>query len=206
MTWAAGGLVGSPPNSASNLGKISSHLDDIFGDAGTHLHEIYSPDIHVDLIHYMPSVKRDFHYIVTSGMSDRPLTNAGDPVDEPYIELALALPASWNVSPAGFKNPATWQPVKMLKMLARYPHNNGTFFADGHSIPAGTEPLVAPMVAILLMPPTLPPELREPLSIGKGIRREELDVATSYRSVTPFLRNRLITASAPSASFRSSSS
>jgi hypothetical protein len=85
------------------------------------LHERYLPDIHIDLLHYGPNKSREFHYVATRGMSDCPMTDAGSTVLNPLRELVIALPPEWDVSPVGFKNPAIWQPFRLLKMVARYP-------------------------------------------------------------------------------------
>lgn len=164
-----GWLRGMPDTAGANLEAISRHVDRVLGQSAQHLHERYSPDIHVDLLHYSPTKVRDFHYVVTSGMSDRAMTNGGDAIDDARLELMIALPAEWDVSPQGFKDPATWAPIKLLKSLARYPHANRTFFTKGHSIPLGDDPLISPMKAALLMPPVLVPELGVPLE-SRGVK------------------------------------
>ena len=165
---AMGALRGMPAGAASHLAAISNHADSILGKPRQHLHEIYSPDLHIDLIHYAPAVGRDFHYLLTSGMSDRPMTNGGGVIANPLMELILALPPGWDVSAEGFKKPATFQPVKLLKQLARYPHENETFFDKYHTVSIGDQSLLMPMQAIMLMPPVLVPEFREPLSLPSG--------------------------------------
>ena len=82
----------------------------------------------------------------------------------------MALPPEWDISAAGFQNPATFQPVKLIKELARYPHASETYFAKHHTVMVGEEPLLQPMKAAMLMPPVLVPELREPLELGNGER------------------------------------
>ncbi|HKA02503.1 MAG TPA: suppressor of fused domain protein [Candidatus Solibacter sp.] len=167
---ALGAVVGLPKGAASHLPAISNHVDSILGEPKQHLHENYSPDIHVDLMHYAATADRGFQYLVTSGMSDRPMTDGGDPVEEPHMELVLALPSDWDISAEGFKNPAVFQPVKLMKQLARYPHANRTYFAKGHTVQIGDEPLLQPMEAVMLMPPLLVPELSEPLVLANGER------------------------------------
>ncbi len=157
-----------PQGTASHLEAISDHADAILGPSFQHFDEKYSPDIHVDLLHYAPNTERDFHYIVTSGMSDRAMTDDGAPVDEPFMELVIALPPHWDVSAKGFRKPAFWEPFRLLKSLARYPHRNRTFFAKTHTVALGDLPLLAPMKAALFMPPVLVPEFGEPLPVEQG--------------------------------------
>ena len=166
---AMGALRGMPQGAASHLETISRHADAILGAPKQHLHEHYSPDLHIDLIHYAPTVDRDFHYLLTSGMSDRPMTDGGLAIGKPLMELILALPAHWDISAEGFKNPITFQPVKLLKQLARYPHANNTYFEKYHTVSIGDQPLLHPMQAIMLMPPVLVPEFREPLELPTGM-------------------------------------
>ncbi len=165
---ALGFLQGMPKDAASHLHVISERADQILGPSTQHLHERYSPDIHIDLLHYAPSGQRDFHYLLTSGVSDRPAMEDGQAVDAPRIELAMALPAHWDVSAQGFEDPATWEPLRLLKAIARYGAENGTFLAKYHSIPLGNAPLLSPFAAVLLMPPVLLPELREPIPSREG--------------------------------------
>jgi hypothetical protein len=165
---ALGAVRGMPSNAASHLEAIGRHADAILGPSRFDLHERYSPDIHVDLLHYAPTGDRGFQYLVTLGMSDREMTDAGEEIAEPLVELVVALPSHWDVSPNGFQNPAVFEPVKLTKGLARYPHSNGTYFAEGHTIPIGKESSVEPMTAALLMQPVLVPEFREPLMIERG--------------------------------------
>jgi Suppressor of fused protein (SUFU) len=163
-----GRLRGLPEAAASNLAAITTHADRIIGAPARHLHERYSPAVHIDLLHYAPNPDWNFHYIVTSGMSDREMTSDMADGELPRLELVLALPAHWDVSPDGFGQPAAWQPVKLLKVLARYPHVNRTYLAKAHTIGIGDEPMLWPMKAVLLMPPVLIPEFRAPLDLGQG--------------------------------------
>ncbi len=165
-----GALKGLPKGSASNLVAISNYTESILGPPTRDLHEKYSPDIHVDLLWFAPNDERDFHYVVTSGMSDHARTNGGSPIEDPFVELVMALPENWDVSPQGFQNPRFWQPFKLLKMLARYPKANATFFARTHTVPLGDQPLLDPMKAVLFMPPVLVREFAEPLNLADGRR------------------------------------
>src|SRR5262252_5972451 len=92
LARAMGALAGMPKDAGNHLEAISRHADSILGEPKQHLHEHYSPDIHIDLIHYPATVERRFQYLLTSGMSDRPMKDGASPVDEPFLELTLALP------------------------------------------------------------------------------------------------------------------
>jgi hypothetical protein len=165
---ALAALRGMPEGAASHLDAIARHADAILGPSKQHLHERYSPDLHIDLIHYAPTADRDFHYLLTSGMSDHPMTDDGITISDPLMELMIALPAHWDISAEGFKDPKTFQPVKLLKQLARYPYTNRTYFEKYRTVTIGDQPLLSPMHAVMLMPPVLVPEFREPLELPNG--------------------------------------
>jgi hypothetical protein len=160
-----GALQGTPERAASHLEAISNYADSILGPSAQHLHEVYSPGLHIDLIHYAPVAGRDFHYLVTSGMSDCPMSDGGIAIPEPLMEVVLALPPHWDMSERGFQDPATYEPVRLLKLLARYPYTNETYFEKFHTVMIGDEPSVSPMQAVMLAPPVLAPEFREPLEL-----------------------------------------
>jgi len=183
---ALAALRGAPKGAANHLDAIARHADAVLGPSKQHLHERYSPDPHIDLIHYAPTAHRDFHYLLTSGMSGHPMTNDGIAISDPLMELTLALPAHWDISAEGFKDPKTFQPVKLLKQLARYPFTNKTYFEKYRTVTIGDRPLLSPMQAVMLMPPVLVPEFREPLNLPNGthiqfmalylIHQDELDL------------------------------
>lgn len=155
-----GAMKGMPSGSAGNLEAVSRFANKVLGKPITVLHERYSPDLHIDLLYSPARPSRDFAYVVTSGMSDRPMADGN------LAELVIALPATWDVSPKGIQDPPTWEPLKMLKLLAHYPHQNKTYFEPGDTLPYAEEPLVAPMTGILVHRPVLIPEFREPLEVA----------------------------------------
>ena len=57
---ALGALRGMPEGAVTHLEAISRHADAILGKPKQHLHERYSPDLHIDIIHYAPTADRDF--------------------------------------------------------------------------------------------------------------------------------------------------
>ncbi|MEU4712474.1 suppressor of fused domain protein [Micromonospora purpureochromogenes] len=56
----------------------------------------------------------------------------------PYAELMLCLPADWPLTRlTGLDDdPAGW-PVRVLKQVARLPHEYGTWIGEWHSVPNG---------------------------------------------------------------------
>jgi hypothetical protein len=145
VEWTAGdeGLVGA----------IDAHVEKHFGKVDRVLHEIVSAYVHVDLHVVMPTTQRPAITVVSSGMSERPM-----PGDR-YAELMLVLPPTWPMEgdPAFETDEAYW-PFRLLKQLARLPHEFQTRLWLGHTVPNGDPPqpyapntdfcgaLIAPMV------------------------------------------------------------
>lgn len=160
-------ISGMPSDAAGNLEAISLRAESALGKVTQVLHEIHSPDLHVDVLHFAPCTGRDFHYLITSGMSDRAMTDNGVAIDEPFWELTIALPSHWQVNASASKDPALWEPIRLLKELAHYPNWRRTYFAKYHTVGVEDRPLMRPMAAVLFMPPVLVQELRDPVPMGR---------------------------------------
>ena len=146
------------------LDRITDHIERTIGPAPSVFHEIVSADLHLDL-HIVPAQPRlkasedrplggDYVTVVTSGMSSRrmsvPASAKANGVSE-YAELMLALPKNWpGLLPDGqfdqrqMADEAKWWPLRWLKQMARLPHEYGTFFSHGVTVPNGepAEPFV----------------------------------------------------------------
>lgn len=140
---------------------LEQHIERFAGKINLVYHEIISDLVHVDVHQIKAHGDRPFHTVVTTGMSDRPM-------DAPeggakYAEVMLCLPPSWELSEEAFKDERNYWPIRMLKYLARFPHEYDTWLDWGHTIPNGDPP--APFnehvgfTGLLLAPPiTFPPE------------------------------------------------
>jgi hypothetical protein len=129
---------------AELIEAVSSHLARHFGPDGTVLHEIVSDLVHVD-IHVVPAtVDRKWLTLVTSGMAERPMDAPPGAEDCRYAELLLALPADWPTDEASLKDERYWWPFRLLKQLARFPHEYRTWLWLGHSMPNGSSRGVRP--------------------------------------------------------------
>ncbi|MBM3797478.1 MAG: suppressor of fused domain protein [Acidobacteria bacterium] len=118
---AKAAISGLPSDAGGNLAAITRFGESALGEVTQALHEIHSPDLHIDVLHFAPNSERDFHYLITSGMSDRAMTDSGVAIDEPFWELTIALPGHWQINAAAAKDAALWAPIRLLKELARYP-------------------------------------------------------------------------------------
>jgi hypothetical protein len=120
--------------------RIGEHLRTVHGGEHTVFHEIISERVHLDVHLLAPSAKHHFYLIATSGMSAYPMNVPADVENAPawqYAELCMLLPNDWNPSPERFKDERVYWPVRLLKMLARIPHEFSSWLGWGHSIPNG---------------------------------------------------------------------
>jgi hypothetical protein len=91
-------------------------------------------------------------------MSERPmLTPAGCDVPR-YAEVVAILPAGWPLVGPALDDERNYWPVRMVKQLARYPHEHETWLGYGHSLSDGEGPSApfAPntrLNAVILLPP-----------------------------------------------------
>jgi len=119
------------------IDAVSNHVMRWVGPITLVYHEETSEIVHVDL-HYVASTQdRPFEVLVTSGMSERPMTTpAGEDVPR-YAEVFAILPAGWPLYGAPLDDERNYWPLRMLKQLARYPHVHETWLGSGHSLNDG---------------------------------------------------------------------
>jgi hypothetical protein len=117
--------------------EISAHIEKYIGKVAAVFHEIRSDAVHIDLHHVKPTEDNPFNILVTSGMSDLPMKVPPDANVPRYIELMAILPRDWRMDQESFKTEEWYWPVRLLKILARYPHRYNTWLGWGHTIPNG---------------------------------------------------------------------
>jgi hypothetical protein len=118
---------------SKRIEAIANHIEKHLGDPETVLHEIFSEYVHVDIHVVKPTKKRPYWFLVTSGMSDKPMTTPPGLEELAFTELAIAVPARWNVLDVSNEE-LSW-PIVWLKSLARFPHVFETWIFYGHSMP-----------------------------------------------------------------------
>lgn len=116
--------------------EVESFIADTFGDFENVFHEIFSPDIHVDICIIPPDDERDFYILVTMGMGayrmNLPEDFSGEELSR--TELAICLPSDWKI----FSEEERWYwPIRLLKVLARFPILEKSWLSWGHSIDNG---------------------------------------------------------------------
>jgi hypothetical protein len=122
------------------IDAVDDHIQKYIGDVAIVFHEEASPDIHVDIFHVAPSQQRPFHTLITCGMSEKPMTTPEGWEDGRLAELMICLPELWPVNVTAFQNEEYFWPVRVLKALTRYPHENNTWLYAGHSVRCSNPP------------------------------------------------------------------
>jgi hypothetical protein len=117
--------------------EISDHIEKHIGEVSMVFHELISDTVHIDVHHVKPTTSRPFHTLVTSGMSDLPMSVPEDIDSTNFMELMITLPEYWKIDEESFKDERWYWPVRQLKHLARFPHKYETWLAWGHTIPNG---------------------------------------------------------------------
>ncbi len=141
---------------------LDRHLAEHLGGESWVYHEIVSDTIHIDLLIFEPTETRPFRVVVTAGMSDLPIPDAEDAELPPYAEVYLALPPEWPMDQESWSDENNWWPMRLLKNVARFPHDAGVPIGAFHTL-ALTEPPTpfashTALSAILLAPPLMLPE------------------------------------------------
>ena len=140
--------------------EISRHIQRTVGPISTVFHEIVSDDLHIDLHHVRSTFLRRFEVVVTSGMSARAMNVPPESRELAYAELIAILPSGWPMQQTQWSDERNYWPLRLLKTLARFPHERGTYLAHGHSLGNGVEEYGAQpyaddtgLCAALLLPP-----------------------------------------------------
>ncbi|TWT38354.1 DUF3239 domain-containing protein [Blastopirellula retiformator] len=139
--------------------SVSEHIERHFGKVDNVYHELISEGIHVDIHVINPTEEQPFYTLVTTGMSELPMTTPPGAEDLAYAELVLCLPADWKLSQEDFEDESSYWPIRWMKILARFPHDYETFFTLSHTIPGGNPPEEfdpsTPMGCWMFVPPLM---------------------------------------------------
>lgn len=153
-----------------SIERISDHIEEHIGPVETVFHELVSDMVHVDVHFVAASDTRPYHTLITSGMSDKPMTIPAGAEEWRHAELMISLPESWPMSQDAFKDETNYWPVRCLKFLARLPHEYETWLGYGHTVPNGDppEPFAknTKLCCNLLTQPFLPPEEFQRLTVN----------------------------------------
>ncbi len=116
---------------------IDRHIETHFGPVEFVYHELASHLVGVHVYVVGPTEERPYRTLITSGMSELPMTIPEGHDISPYAELMLSLPADWPLPQAIPGDDSAGWPVRVLKTIARLPHEYGTWIGEWHSVPNG---------------------------------------------------------------------
>lgn len=140
-----------------NIEAISDHIEQYIGEIETVYHELVSDIVHIDVHMIAPTDERPFYTLVTSGMSDLPMTVPEGAEAFEYAELMIYLPEDWQMSQEEFEDESNYWPIRLLKVLSRFPHEYNSWLSEGHTLPNGDPPEPyadnTDLVCALLAPP-----------------------------------------------------
>ena len=122
-----------------SINDITDHIERYVGKIDMVYHEIISDKVHIDIHVVNPTKAKPYYTLVTSGMSNKPMNTRGDDAN-PYMELCISLPSDWKLNHTDFEDENNYWPVRLIKHLARFPHDWNSYFAFGHSIPNSDPP------------------------------------------------------------------
>lgn len=151
---------------AGHIKLLEQHYEKHLGKVDWVFHELVSDLVHVDVHIIAPRPERNFYTLITTGMSARSMKTPEGAEEYSYGELMLCLPPDWPLEQENFKDENNYWPVRLLKMLARMPHEYDTWLSFGHTIPNGdpAEPYASGTkfcCAMLAAPLTAPQEFWE---------------------------------------------
>jgi hypothetical protein len=86
-----------PVGDPASIEAIKRHIEAHLGKIDSVFHELVSDLVHLDVHLIKPAAGRDFHTLVTSGMSDRPMSVPEGAEEYRYSELLIGLPQDWPV-------------------------------------------------------------------------------------------------------------
>ncbi len=127
----------SAPEGEEFIQQISDHIEAHLGPVASVFHELVSDTVHIDVHFVKPTARFPHVRLITSGMSDLPMTTP-EGADLPrFAELMITLPPDWKTDQASFEDENWYWPIRLIKSLARLPHKYRTWLGFGHTIPNG---------------------------------------------------------------------
>jgi hypothetical protein len=118
----------------SLIEAISAHIEKHVGTIDQVFHELVSDLVHIDVHWVKPTPERRCHTLVTSGMSERAMAAPEGAEKFRFAELAIHLPPEWPMDVESWKDDRYYWPVRLLKTMARMPHEYRTWLFLDHSI------------------------------------------------------------------------
>lgn len=118
---------------SAGLEQLGEFITERYGEFDNVFHEIYSPDIHLDVAVVPPNGKGNYYKLITMGMGAYKMNVPAELKDYALerAELVMYLPADWNLQS---DKPEDYWPVRELKNAARLPVSCDTWLGLGHTV------------------------------------------------------------------------
>ena len=150
---------------------VDAHIEKYIGKIAFVLDEIDSDLVHVDVYVVTATDDRPYHCLITSGMSEKAMPVPDGALDGKFAELMICLPSGWPLTMEAWKEEVNWWPLRLLKRLARYPHENKTWLYAGHSLLWSDPPKPfaenTKMTSVVLLRPRLVPAESQIIHVSK---------------------------------------
>ncbi|MCI8601842.1 MAG: tetratricopeptide repeat protein [Oscillospiraceae bacterium] len=143
---------------------LEKFIQSSFGDFERVFHEIFSPDIHLDIAIIPPTAHRNFYTLVTMGMGAHRMRVPRDLKSKRLerAELMISLPPDWKID----SHEERWYwPIRLLKQLGRLPGNDNTWLGMGHTIDMGSPFAETRMCGAILCAPCISRKVVGPLDV-----------------------------------------
>lgn len=85
-------------------------------------------------------METDCWTLFTTGMSEQPMNTAQNQEDFQRAEIYIQLPSDWKFDEKSLQDPNYNWPIQWLRNMARYPHENSTWFGGPFTIITAEEP------------------------------------------------------------------
>lgn len=115
---------------------VGEHIEKYFGKYDNVMHELVSPDIHIDICVIPPRKEHEYYTLVTMGMGafKMPVPEDDEYEDLKRAELLVNLPSDWHLDRESLKEEKWYWPIRLLKYMARSPLNNDLYFCWGSTM------------------------------------------------------------------------
>lgn len=126
-----------PAGGTEHIAELSRYAEEQIGSVDFVVQELVSEHVHVDIYVIRARQDRPWHVLLTSGMSDKAMRVPEGSGLAAHAELCMLLPAHWPLEQSSWADENIYWPVRWLRVMARFPHESGTWIAEGHTIRNG---------------------------------------------------------------------
>ena len=119
--------------SEKEMQEFECYIKENFGEFKEVFHEIFSPDVHLDLVIVPPTDDDPYYKMVTMGMGAYAMNVPKDlkEYDLEHAEMVFYLPKNWSIKSQDEKD---YWPLRYMKILGRLPLGMDTWLGYGHTI------------------------------------------------------------------------